>query len=92
MSSGLFQIMPHLKHKLQPTSFTFSGVGEGTDKYDGILPGLHLSFTDKLSAAVNVAVVPNPKKFLLVGNDLVGGAYAELARVGQNDPLGYMVL
>lgn len=76
MTLGLFHSMPLLKNKLQPTSFT----------------DLTLQFSDKLSTPVNIAVLPNPKKFLLIGNDLVGGAYAELARAGQTDPLGYVVL
>lgn len=88
----MFDAMPNLKNKLQPTSFTFTGVSEGKDKYNGILPELPLQFTDKIVANINVAVVPNNRQFLLIGNDLIGGAYAALARVGQNDPLGYIVL
>ena len=92
MSEGLFNELPNLKKHLQPTSFSFSGVSEGRDTYVGIIPNLQFHFSDKIMTEINVAIIPNKKKFLLIGNDLVGGAYSQLARVGQNDPLGYMVL
>ena len=77
---------------LVPTSTGFKGVGTQRDQYKGIINQLHVQLSDDLEARINVAVVPNDSIFILVGNDLIGGSYAKLARVTQNDLFGLMVL
>ena len=37
ISTGLLDLMPQLKAKMKPTSFTFMGVGENRMNYAGML-------------------------------------------------------
>ena len=92
ISRGLLECMPDVLSKLQATSFTFKGVGGDSRQYAGILPKVQLSLTDKLNVNINIAVTPTSDKYLLIGNDVIGGNYSLLTKVAESDPLVFFVL
>ena len=92
MSHGMYEQLKCETVQLKPTSNTFRGVSPGNQQYEGILEKLHLRFSDKLTAEINVAVVPNDEPFLLLGNDCIGGTYAVLTVIGSSDAHTYLVL
>ena len=51
-----------------------------------------MSLTDKLNVNINIAVTPTSDKYLLIGNDVIGGNYSLLTKVAESDPLGFFVL
>jgi hypothetical protein len=58
-----------------------------------MLPKVKLKLTDKLGVTlINVAVTPTTIKYLLLGNDIIGGNYSLLTKVAESDPLGFFVL
>jgi hypothetical protein len=58
MTSGLYKLLKG-EIDLQPTTATFRGVNETNERYDGIMVGLPIRLTDKLSTTLNVHVIPN---------------------------------
>lgn len=53
---------------------------------------MKLALTDKVKVTLNVAVTPTSDKYLLLGNDVIGGNYSLLTKVAESDPLGFFVL
>lgn len=92
ISKGLLDCMPETATKLQATSYTFRGVGGKSQQYEGMLPKVKFKLTDKLGVTLNVAVTPTTDKYLLLGNDIIGGNYSLLTKVAESDPLGFFVL
>lgn len=92
ISKGLLDCMSETAPKLQATSYTFRGVGGKSDRYAGMLPKVKLALTDKVKVTLNVAVTPTTDKYLLLGNDVIGGNYSLLTKVAESDPLGFFVL
>ena len=90
ISEGAYNLMNDIP--MQPTSAGFSGVLQGRDQYNGILEKLRLRFSDDVTIQHNVAVVPNPDVFVLLGNDLIGGSYSKFARVHMSDPQGLLIV
>lgn len=77
---------------MQPTSRGFHGVSAGREQYKGLIKDLDIALFDTLRTKINVAVIPSDAIYLLIGNDLIGGAYAKSSRMGMNDLLGNMLL
>lgn len=94
MSSALYNdLKDHGELPLIPTSNTFKGVSGPKSTYTGALAALPIQLTDKLEITLNVSVVPNEDKFLLLGNDAIGGTYStKLTRLASSDTHSFFVL
>lgn len=90
MSEGCYNLLKGIP--LNPTNTGYMGVTNGREQYKGIIPDLRIQLADDVETTLNVAVVPNPSVFFLVGNDLIGGNYARFTRLGMNDAHGNMLL
>lgn len=91
MTSGLYQLLKG-DIDLQPTTATFRGVNQNNERYEGIMVGLPIRLTDRLATTLNVHVIPNNDKYILLGNDLIGGAHAKLTRISSSDSHSFIVL
>lgn len=90
MSEGCYNLLKGVP--LNPTNTGYMGVANGREQYKGIIPDLRIQLADGVETTLNVAVVPNPAVFFLVGNDLIGGNYARFTRLGMNDAYGNMLI
>lgn len=73
LSTGLLDMMPELKQKVKPTSYTFMGVGENRMTYKGMLYGVKCQLAEHIVCDVTMAVFENSNPCMLIGNDLMGG-------------------
>ena len=67
-------------------------MNQNDGRYVGVLAALPIRLSDKLCTTLNVHVVPNDDKFILIGNDLFGGSHAKLTKVSSSDSHSFLVL
>ena len=83
MSKGLYdEIYPF---PMETTTAEYQGVNDQKESYVGVIPALPVRLTDKLHTTLRVNVLPTKEKYLLLGNDLIGGQNAAFAKIGGAD-------
>ena len=90
MSKGLYDLMKPFP--MEPTTGQYKGVNDGMADYVGIIPELAVRLSDKLHTTLRVSVVPTQDKYLLIGNDLIGGESAAFSKFGGADIHSFIAL